>query len=249
MKRRSHVPDSPLPQVDGIDPVRMRLPPDPEGTWPDLGSYLAARYAGTRGEESMARLLRAGRVLGAGGRILGPGDPYEPGAFLWFHRDMPPEPVVPFPIGVVYRDEHLLVADKPHFLATTPRGSHVFQTALARLRVELSPGGAPRIAELRSDPPIVLRRTQVSPGRASSARPSEPEAGVDAGLIRDPAALERLAADDPFPLARAIARSALGRSESRGAHQRVDRPQTDPALDGLHSVVAGGGPASFQAWD
>lgn len=85
----------------------------------------------------MARLLRDGRVLGAGGRVLRPQDQYEPGGFLWFHRDMPPEPVVPFPIGVVYRDEHLLVADKPHFLATTPRGSHVFQTALARLRVEL----------------------------------------------------------------------------------------------------------------
>lgn len=137
MKRRSHIPDAPLPQVSGIDPVRMRLPPDPDGTWPDLGSYLTARYEGTRGAESMDRLLRTGRVLGVGGRVLRPQDPYEPGAFLWFHRDMPPEPVVPFPIGVVYRDEHLLVADKPHFLATTPRGSHVFQTALARLRVEL----------------------------------------------------------------------------------------------------------------
>lgn len=69
--------------------------------------------------------------------MLRPQDPYEPGSYLWFHRDMPPEPAVPFPIGVVYRDEHLLVADKPHFLATTPRGSHVTQTALARLRDEL----------------------------------------------------------------------------------------------------------------
>ncbi|WP_330295544.1 pseudouridine synthase [Streptomyces sp. NBC_00503] len=137
MKRRSHIPESPLPQVSGIDPVRMRLPPDPDGMWPDLGSYLTARYEGTRGSESMARLLAGGRVLGVGGRVLRPEDPYEPGAFLWFHRDMPPEPVVPFPIGVVHRDEHLLVIDKPHFLATTPRGSHVFQTALARLRVEL----------------------------------------------------------------------------------------------------------------
>ncbi|MFD9304880.1 pseudouridine synthase [Streptomyces sp. NPDC060048] len=136
MKR--NIPPAPLPQVRGIDPVRMRLPPDPDGAWPDLGSYLTARYEGTRGAESMARLLGEGRVLGAGGRVLAAGDPYEPGAFLWFHRDMPVEPVVPFPIGVVYRDEHLLVVDKPHFLATTPRGSHVFQTALARLRVELA---------------------------------------------------------------------------------------------------------------
>ncbi|MCY0923465.1 pseudouridine synthase [Streptomyces sp. H27-G5] len=135
MKR--NIPPAPLPQVSGIDPVRLRLPPDPERMWPDLGSYLTARYAGTRGAESMARLLRDGRVLGAGGRVLSPEDPYEAGGFLWFHRDMPTEPVVPFPIRVVHRDAHLLVVDKPHFLATTPRGSHVTQTALARLREEL----------------------------------------------------------------------------------------------------------------
>jgi succinate dehydrogenase/fumarate reductase flavoprotein subunit len=71
----------------------------------------------------------------------------------------------------------------------------------------------------------------------------------NAGLIRSPAELERLAAEDPFPLARAIARSALARAESRGAHQRVDRPELDPALDGMHSVVTGEAAARFRAWD
>jgi L-aspartate oxidase len=70
----------------------------------------------------------------------------------------------------------------------------------------------------------------------------------DAGLIRDPAALERLAAEDPFPLARAIARSALARSESRGAHQRSDHPETDAALDGKHSIVSGEAAAGFRDW-
>jgi L-aspartate oxidase len=71
----------------------------------------------------------------------------------------------------------------------------------------------------------------------------------DAGLIREPERLERLAAEDPFPLARAIARSALARAESRGAHQRVDRPEVDPDLDGMHSVVTGEGAARFLDWD
>ena len=56
--------------------------------------------------------------------------------------------------------------------------------------------------------------------------------------MREPDELSRLAESDPFALARAIARSALARAESRGAHQRADRPDTDPALDGMHSVVA-----------
>ncbi|RSS53680.1 pseudouridylate synthase [Streptomyces sp. WAC07061] len=137
MTRRSNIPPAPLPQQAGIDPVRMRLPPDHEGRWPTLGAYLTERYAGTRGSESMARLLSGGRVLGEGGRVLRHEDPYEPGGWLWFHRDMPPEPAVPFPIRVVHRDRHLLVVDKPHFLATTPRGTHVTETALARLRREL----------------------------------------------------------------------------------------------------------------
>jgi L-aspartate oxidase len=69
-----------------------------------------------------------------------------------------------------------------------------------------------------------------------------------AGLVRDPDELAQLAESDPFPLARAIARSALARAESRGAHQRADRPVTDPALDGMHSIVRGEEPALFRGW-
>jgi L-aspartate oxidase len=69
-----------------------------------------------------------------------------------------------------------------------------------------------------------------------------------AGLIREPEALSRLAASDPFPLARAIARSALARTESRGAHQRVDHPSADPEFDHMHSVTRGETEAQFQGW-
>ncbi|GGZ87307.1 RluA family pseudouridine synthase [Streptomyces subrutilus] len=137
MRRRAQPPPAPLPQRSGIDPVRLRLPPDPDGAWTDLGGYLAAHYAGGPGAPAVARLLAAGEVLGEGGRVLRARDPYEPGAYLWFHRDLPAEPEVPFPVRVLYRDPHLLVVDKPHFLATTPRGGHVTQTALARLRADL----------------------------------------------------------------------------------------------------------------
>jgi L-aspartate oxidase len=69
-----------------------------------------------------------------------------------------------------------------------------------------------------------------------------------AGLVREPEELQRLASSDPFPLARAIARSALARAESRGAHQRVDYPGTDPSLDGMHSIVSGDADAHFRRW-
>jgi tRNA pseudouridine32 synthase / 23S rRNA pseudouridine746 synthase len=81
-------------------------------------------------------MLREGRIVGLDGP-LAPGAPYVPESFLWFHRDLPVEEPVPFPIGIVHRDEDLLVVDKPHFLATIPRGQHVVETALVRLRREL----------------------------------------------------------------------------------------------------------------
>jgi L-aspartate oxidase len=69
-----------------------------------------------------------------------------------------------------------------------------------------------------------------------------------AGLKRDAGGLQRLADTDPFPLARRIALSALAREESRGAHQRSDFPQVDPALDQTHSLVDGDEPARFSRW-
>jgi len=93
------------------------------------------------------------------------------------------------------------------------------------------------------------RRAAMSAGRASaSAPPSDPGWRFDpptpatrdavwrlAGPSRDAAGLEALAAD-PYGLARAIARSALARRESRGAHRRSDFPNRDTSLDGVHLV-------------
>ncbi|WP_300581941.1 pseudouridine synthase [Mycobacterium sp.] len=53
------------------------------------------------------------------------------------HRELPDEVPVPFDIPVIYRDDDIVVVDKPHFLATMPRGCHVTQSAVVRLRREL----------------------------------------------------------------------------------------------------------------
>jgi L-aspartate oxidase len=68
-----------------------------------------------------------------------------------------------------------------------------------------------------------------------------------AGLERDAAGLTTLL-DDRFPLARLIAAACLAREESRGAHQRRDHPATDPALDGMHTLVGGGAEPRFERW-
>lgn len=129
--RRRQIP--PLPKRHGLDPARLRLPDD--GSWATIRDHLVdrlPRVAPTRIDE----LLAAGGIVDLDGPIA-PDAPYAPGGAVWFHRDLPDETEVPFDIAIVHRDEHLLVVDKPHFLSTIPRGQHILQTALVRLRREL----------------------------------------------------------------------------------------------------------------
>ncbi|MFD8814230.1 RluA family pseudouridine synthase [Streptomyces sp. NPDC059627] len=134
MRRKTSVPPSPLPQRQGVDPVRIRLPFS--GEWGTVGDYLVARLSGAA-PGVVVEMLDSGSVVDTDGHPVPADTPYSPGRYLFFHRDLPPEVPVPFPLEIVHRDAHLVVADKPHFLATTPRGSHVVETALARLRREL----------------------------------------------------------------------------------------------------------------
>jgi L-aspartate oxidase len=69
-----------------------------------------------------------------------------------------------------------------------------------------------------------------------------------AGIEREAAQLRELL-DDPFPLARMIAASALAREESRGAHQRADFPDADERFAGRHAVARGGDEPRFEHWD
>jgi tRNA pseudouridine32 synthase/23S rRNA pseudouridine746 synthase len=114
----------------------VRLPEDPGGEWATVRDHLLARFAGAIGADRVDAMFAEGRFVSVHGPVA-PDEPYTAGRFLWFHRDFAPEEPVPFPVGVVYHDARLVIADKPHFLATTPRGRHITETAVARLRREL----------------------------------------------------------------------------------------------------------------
>ncbi|MGV9801689.1 pseudouridine synthase [Mycobacterium sp. NPDC003449] len=81
--------------------------------------------------------VRAGEVFSADGSVLDESAVLPAGAHVYLYRELPDEVVVPFDLPVLYRDDDIVVVDKPHFLATMPRGSHIAQTALVRLRREL----------------------------------------------------------------------------------------------------------------
>jgi L-aspartate oxidase len=69
----------------------------------------------------------------------------------------------------------------------------------------------------------------------------------DAGVVRTSEGLTRLLRD-PHPLARLIARCALARTESRGAPQRAEYPERDPALDYRHVTVCDEQEIAWQSW-
>lgn len=104
--------------------------------------YLCARFP-----QDAARLtekVSGGEVVDAAGVPIDPSTIAGPRADIYLYRDPPVESAVPFSLDVLHRDENLLVVDKPHFLATTPRGAYIARSALVLLRrqfdlPELSP--------------------------------------------------------------------------------------------------------------
>lgn len=124
---------------DGLNPVRLQLPHG--STAETVLEHLAARFP-----DDAARLrakVAAGEVVDEIGRPLGPDAPYVAGTLVYLYRDAAPEARVPFEIDVLHHDDDLLVIDKPHFLASTPRGAYVVESAVVRLRRDL---GLPEIS-------------------------------------------------------------------------------------------------------
>jgi tRNA pseudouridine32 synthase/23S rRNA pseudouridine746 synthase len=117
---------APLPVRDGLGPARVRLRGGP------VLAELTARF----GPPARAKVL-AGEVVDADGAPVDEATVLSAGSSVYLYRELPDEVPVPFDIPVLYRDPDIVVVDKPHFLATMPRGRHVAQTALVRLRREL----------------------------------------------------------------------------------------------------------------
>jgi tRNA pseudouridine32 synthase / 23S rRNA pseudouridine746 synthase len=111
-----------------------------DGPWSTVVAFLEERTGDPPG---VARRVAAGEVLLDDGTPVVPGTAYRPGVGVHLHRDLPVETEVAERVRVLHQDDDLVVVDKPHFLATTPRGRHVVQTALVQVSREL---GLPDLA-------------------------------------------------------------------------------------------------------
>jgi tRNA pseudouridine32 synthase/23S rRNA pseudouridine746 synthase len=75
-----------------------------------------------------------GLVFNQEGEALAASDAYIPNIHLMYFRRLAREPEIPFEEAILFQDEYILVADKPHFLPVTPSGLYLHQTLLNRLK-------------------------------------------------------------------------------------------------------------------
>ncbi|WP_104134659.1 hypothetical protein [Cryobacterium sp. Y62] len=143
-------PRSPLPQRHGLEAAWVCTPE--RAQYPlrkTMGAWLDERLSEF---VDVAGFLAQGRFVYETGTAVAGRDPYRPHTFVWFHRDLAEETFVPGPIHLIYRDDRIVVIDKPAFLSTIPRGRHVVQSVVVRLRIPISDDPIyPIVQEIASD--------------------------------------------------------------------------------------------------
>lgn len=127
-----------IPTLNGVSASCVALPSTPKGAapWTNLLDFLAQRFPHVP-RDDWSRRLGEGEVLDDTGQALPIDAPFRPGSRVFYYRQVDAEPVVPLEETVLFADDHLVVADKPHFLPVTPGGRHVQQTLLVRLKQRL----------------------------------------------------------------------------------------------------------------
>jgi tRNA pseudouridine32 synthase/23S rRNA pseudouridine746 synthase len=127
------MPRKPDAAPAGAPPSTVHLP---DGPWPTVLDALATRFPHVS-RETWAERLGRGVVEDVHGDALAPDAPHVGGRLVRYRREVPDEIPVPFDERVLHADEHLVVADKPHFLAVMPAGRHARETLVARLEHRL----------------------------------------------------------------------------------------------------------------
>lgn len=116
-------------------PSEITLPPQNQG-WANLYEFLCWQFPRIDAAIWHQRLLD-GKVFWFGGEIVRPETAFSPSRRLCYYREVSAEPQIPFVEEIVYQDEHVLVACKPHFLPVIPGGEYINECLLERLRQKL----------------------------------------------------------------------------------------------------------------
>ena len=123
---------TPLPVRHGLAPSYLWLP---QGRWPTLLAFLCAQFPNIDQAVWIARMQK-GEVVNQRGDVLSSDAPFKTGDCVYYYREVEHESRIPFEATILFQDDHLLVADKPHFLPVIPTGKYVRETLLVRLKAQ-----------------------------------------------------------------------------------------------------------------
>lgn len=107
--------------------------PEAQKPFPSILHFLATRFphvAPCIWEERIS----AGKVFDESGHAITADTRYLPGTKIFYSREVAAEPVIPFAEEIIYQNDDLLIACKPHFLPVNPTGPYVDQCLVNRLR-------------------------------------------------------------------------------------------------------------------
>lgn len=98
--------------------------------------FFAQRFPAITKDVWQQRMAQ-GLVVDELGVPVTPGRAYQGHLRVYYYRAVAAEPRIPFDEVVLFQDEHLVVADKPHFLPVVPSGNYLQETLLLRLKQKL----------------------------------------------------------------------------------------------------------------
>ncbi|HYR82702.1 MAG TPA: pseudouridine synthase [Terriglobia bacterium] len=111
---RLYLPKLQCPPATIFEHLLGNFPHVPPGTW-------------------RARVSR-GLVTLSDGTTLREDSPYRHGLTVFYRREVPSEPAPVEEAQIIYRDEEILVADKPHGMPVTPAGEYLERSLLVGLQ-------------------------------------------------------------------------------------------------------------------
>lgn len=95
--------------------------------------FLIRTFPHIPAEQWAARLLE-GKVTDERGNTVTAETAFTPSKRIFYYREVQDEPVIPFADRILFQNDEILVADKPHFLPVVPGGRFVNECLLSRLR-------------------------------------------------------------------------------------------------------------------
>lgn len=133
MSRHKKRKTSHLSVREGISPNDIWLP---GGDWPTMLEFLVFRFPEV-GAQRWCERMRQNEVVDEHGTAINSNTVYRAEARLYYYRELDSEPKIPFEEAIVFQDDHIVVADKPHFLPVAPSGRYLKETLQSRLRCKL----------------------------------------------------------------------------------------------------------------